>query len=100
MASSAPSDLAVAFRSIPRRLREARGDATSDVTDGISHELDEQIAAAARLLHTAADPEAIANAIESVPADAWELDTLNALRASALDIGRLLRAMAAVAEGD
>ena len=98
MASSAPSDLAVAFRSIPRRLREARGDASSDVTDGISHELDEQIAAAASLLHAPANPEAIADAIESVPADAWELDTLNSLRSAALDIGRLLRAMAAVAD--
>jgi hypothetical protein len=100
MASSAPSDLAVAFRSIPRRLREARGDASTDVTEGISHELDEQLATAASLLHTSANPEAIADAIESVPADAWELDTLNSLRAAALDIGRLLRAMAAVTDGE
>lgn len=100
MPSSSPSDLAVAFRSVPRRLREARGDAPSDVTEGITGELDEQIAIAARLMHSRADPEAIADAIEKVPADAWEGEALNVLRTAALDMGRLLRALAAVAESE
>jgi hypothetical protein len=100
MPSSSPSDLAVAFRSIPRRLRQARGDAPDDVTSGITAEVDEQIAIAAGLMHCHADADAIARAIEMVPADAWDLDTLNALRTTALDVGRLLRALAAVAEGD
>jgi hypothetical protein len=99
MTSTSPGDLAVAFRSVPRRVREARGDASNEAVGGISSELDEQIAEAARLLHAPADAEAIADAIQDVPADAWDLDTLNALRAAALDIGRLLRAMAAVADG-
>lgn len=99
MTSSSPSDLAVAFRSIPRRLREARGESPAEVTAGITAELDEQIAIAARLMHSAADPEAIANAIESVPADAWDGETLSTLRTTALDLGRLLRAIAAVADG-
>ncbi|HEY7626532.1 MAG TPA: hypothetical protein VH761_05670 [Ilumatobacteraceae bacterium] len=100
MPSSSPSDLAVAFRSIPRRLREARGDAPDDVTAGIIAEVDEQIAIAAGLMHCRPDAEAIAQAIELVPADAWDADTLNGLRTGALDLGRLLRALAAVAEGD
>jgi hypothetical protein len=63
-------------------------------------ELSEQIASAAKLMHSPADPGAIADAIEAVPADAWDEATLGSLRSAALDIGRLLRAIAAVAEGD
>jgi hypothetical protein len=51
-------------------------------------------------MHCRPDAEAIAQAIELVPADAWDADTLNGLRTGALDLGRLLRALAAVAEGD
>jgi hypothetical protein len=100
MSSSSPRDLATTFRSIPRRLREARGDAPEDVTAGVTAELDEQIGIAAQLMRSAAEPAAIADAIEDVPADAWEDSTLTSLRSTALDIGRLLRALAAVAEGD
>jgi hypothetical protein len=98
MSSSSPSDLAVTMRSVPRRLREAVGDAPATVTGSITAELNEQIRIAAGLMHTAADPVAIADAIEAVPADAWDESVLSALRTAALDIGRLLRAIAAVAE--
>jgi len=100
MSSSSPSDLAVTFRSIPRRLREARGDAPQHVTAAVTAELDEQIAIAARLVQADTDAASIADAIEAVPADAWNESTLISLRSAALDIGRLLRAVAAVAEGD
>ena len=99
MSSSSPSDLAVTLRSIPRRLREAVGDTPPGVTASITKELDEQIGIAAQLAHSAAEPAAIADAIEAIPADAWDEATLTALRSAALDIGRLLRAIAAVAEG-
>ena len=98
MSSSSPSDLTVTLRSVPRRLREAIGDTPASATAGIVSELNEQIAIAAKIMHSAADPEAIANAIEAVPADAWDEPTLNSLRTTALDIGRLLRAIAAAAE--
>jgi hypothetical protein len=98
MSSSSPSDLAITFRSVPRRLREAIGDAPASVTSGITAELDEQIGMAARLMHTGPDAAAIAGGIEAVPPDAWEEATLTSLRSIALDIGRLLRAIAAVAE--
>lgn len=100
MSSSSPSDLAVTFRSIPRRLREALGDTPTGATKGISAELSEQIGIAARLMHTTPDPVAVADAIEAVPADDWDDATLTSLRTAALDIGRLLRAITAVAEGD
>ncbi len=100
MSSSSPRDLAITFRSISRRLREARGDAPDHVTAGVTAELVDQIAIAAKLMRSAAEPGAIADAIEDVPADAWEESTLASLRSCALDIGRLLRAIAAVAESD
>jgi hypothetical protein len=100
MSSSSPSDLAVTFRSIPRRLREAVGDSPPELTAGITSELNDQIAIAAKVMHTAPDPSAIADATEAVPADEWDEATLATLRTAALDIGRLLRAIAAVAEGD
>ena len=75
-------------------------DAPPSVTAGITAELNEQIAIAAKHMRSATDPVAIADAIEAVPADDWDGDTLAALRTTALDIGRLLRAIAAVAEGD
>jgi hypothetical protein len=100
MSSSSPSDLAVTFRSVSRRLREAIGDTPASATAGINSELNEQVAIAAKVMHSAADPAAIADAIEAVPADAWDEATLNSLRTTALDIGRLLRAIAAAAEDD
>lgn len=100
MSTSSPSDLAVTFRSVPRRLREAIGDAPRDATSGITAELNEQLGNAARLMHSAAEPDAIADAIDAVPADEWDDTILTSLRGTALDIGRLLRAIAAVAEGD
>ena len=100
MSSSSPSDLAVTFRSVPRRLREAVGDTPAGDVASITAELDEQIDIAARLMHSASDPAAIADAVDALPADSWDDDTLNSLRSTALDIGRLLRAIAAVAEGD
>ncbi|MEP7046459.1 MAG: hypothetical protein ABI949_07270 [Ilumatobacteraceae bacterium] len=100
MSNSSPSDLAVTLRSVPRRLREAVGDSPSAATSQIAAELHQQLAAAAGLMHSSPEPIAIANAIESVPADAWDDETLNSLRTTALDIGRLLRAVAASAEDD
>jgi hypothetical protein len=88
---SAPADLAIAFRGIPRRLREAQGDngpADDPVVDGL-------LAKAAAVLHTAPDAAAIGQAIEAVPADEWDQSTLDQLRAIALDLGAALRQIAA-----
>ena len=105
MTGSSPADLAVTFRSIDRRLREAlRGRATPD---------DEAAAAggrARRASSTGRRPQstsrrgrrgirlrsatAIATAIERVPANDWDGARLERLRSAALDAGRLLRTIA------
>jgi hypothetical protein len=100
MSSSSPGDLAVTMRSVPRRLREALGDTPPPAASAITAELNEQVGIAAGLMHTSAEPGAIADAIDAVPADEWDESVLNSLRSAALDIGRLLRAIAAVAEDD
>lgn len=100
MSSSSPSDLSITFRSVPRRLREATGDAPAVAVAGPSGELQDRLREAAALLGSGTDPEAIADAIDAVPADAWNQVTLDSLRAVALDVGQLLRAIAAIADGD
>ena len=86
MSNTSPADLAVTFRSISRRLREAGGGEA-----GAGGSLDEHVRAAGTLLHTTADPAAIADAIERVPADGWDESTLSQLRETALGIGSRLR---------
>jgi hypothetical protein len=94
MSDSSPTDLATVFRSLPRRLREAQGELTATTIDGEVAAIDREVAKAARLMRSAADPTSIAEAIEAVPAGAWGTE-LDELRVIALDIGAHLRAVAA-----
>ena len=98
MSSSAPSDLAVAFRSVSRRLREAFGDdvPTTEGTEGIQR----VVAEAADLLHTSPQPGFVADAIDAVPADAWDDTVLTRLRELGLELGAQLRRLAAAHERD
>ena len=98
MSSSSPRDLAIAFRSVTRRLREAFGDdtPTADGTDGIQRIVEE----AARMLHTSAQPGFVADAIEAVPADAWDDAVLERLRELGLELGAQLRLLAAAHDHD
>ena len=100
MSSASPDDLAITFRSVPRRLREAQADAPHEVTANPTAELHGLVQEAARLMGTNADPAAIADAISSTHADAWDDSILDRLRQIALDLGRLLRHIATLAEGD
>ena len=95
MSRSAPSDLAVTFRSLPRRLREASGDPSAGLVGEHGLAIDQAVTDAAALLHSRADPTAVADAIEAVPTDRWEASTLDDLRRIALELGRRLRAIAA-----
>jgi hypothetical protein len=95
MSSTSPSDLAITFRSIPRRLREAQGDTSPTITQSDTSAIGRHLAAAAGLMHTRADAAAIADAIESVPADGWDEGTLDQLRSIALELGGALRRVAA-----
>jgi hypothetical protein len=100
MSSSSPADLAVAFRSVTRRLHEAQGDAPHEITAEATAELLGQLEDAGRLLGCAADPAAVADAIGAVSADRWDDATLDQLRAIALDVGRLLRHIQTLTVGD
>ena len=94
MSNSSPADLAVTFRSIPRRLREAYGDDQPATGSDLAAQLD----AAGRLLGTTAAPEAIATAIESRHPDEWDYATLDGLRQVGLEVGAELRRIAAAHE--
>ena len=91
MSSSSPADLAVTFRSIPRRLREAYG----DDQPAAGSDLASQLAAAGRLLGTSPDPVAIATAIEARRPKEWDDATLEGLRQVGLEVGAELRRIAA-----
>ena len=97
MPGSSPADLVVTFRSIPRRLREAQGDAPPSTTAPMTSELRLKLDHAARQLGSAATPEAIADAIAAVNARDWDDDKLNVLREVALGIGGLLRSIESAA---
>ncbi len=101
MSESSPSDLAVAFRSLDRRLREALAPVDGDlsVAGGMIGELEQVVSAAARVAGTStATASAVADELDSRPQDQWDEGDLRALRQHALDAGRLLRAIAAAAE--
>ncbi|MCU1503739.1 MAG: hypothetical protein JWM12_3093 [Ilumatobacteraceae bacterium] len=91
MSKTSPADLAITFRSVPRRLREALGDDQPPA----GTELQDQLARASALLGTPADATAIADAIARTPPDEWDPATLDMLRDVALEVGRHLRELAA-----
>lgn len=105
MSDSSPSDLAVAFRSFPRRLKEAL-DATRDDADAHAvaqrqaQVVERHLADAAAVLglggagDAASVAAALADRIGSIHADRWDEGQLDALRRHALGIGAELRAMA------
>ena len=107
MAGSSPADLAVTFRSIDRRLREALdGSPPNDAAAVPAAELDRLVTTVAQDVGAAGGGtlhdrgEAIAAAIDRVPADHWDQAQLERLRAAALDAGRLLRTIAELTEQD
>jgi hypothetical protein len=100
VSGSSPADLAVAFRSLSRRLREAIGDGSESTVVGLASELRDHIDAAARVLGTSADADAVADAILVRRPDDWDQPTLDELRRHALEAGAVLRRIAAATETD
>ena len=99
MSSSSPSDLAVTFRSIPRRLREAQGDSPPDSTAPIAGELNEQIGIAAGLMHAALRTRRDRGRHRGGTGRRVGRNGLDSLRSTALEIGRAARDRRG-AEGD
>ncbi len=98
MPDSTPDDLAVAFRSLARRQKEAIGDADPRAFSALTGELQRHIEAAATAIGSAPDGSSVAAAIAS--RREWDDATLASLRQSALDAGAVLRRLAAAAESD
>jgi hypothetical protein len=106
MTGPAPSDLAVAFRSFARRLREASAGVDDlDLMASASPLVTQLEALIARVagelgVHhdtdLAATGSAIADRIETTPADAWQPGQLKRLESEALEAGNLLRRISGV----
>jgi hypothetical protein len=94
MSKTTPDDLVVAFRSLTRRRAEAVDAAQGAPVGGLLGELDRHVAAAAALVGSSANAEAVAAAIASRPVREWDVATLDALRRHAIDAGAVLRRIA------
>ncbi len=103
MSDSSPADLAILFRSLPRRLGAARGRLAAEEINEQLVAINRHLARAASLMRISADrvdpvdpvdPNDVADAIEDTPADSWG-DELVELRSIALALGTLIRAVAA-----
>jgi hypothetical protein len=100
VSGSSPADLAVAFRSLDRRLHESIGDGSEAAVSGLVGELRGHVGAAASLLGTAPDAGAVAEAITARRPEDWDQPTLDELRRHALEAGSVLRRIAAATESD
>ena len=100
MSKSTPDDLAVTFRSLARRQREAIGDADPAAVGGTIGELHQHVAAAAGLLGVAPDATVVADAIVARDPAAWDEATLDTLREHGLAAGAVLRRIAAASGAD
>lgn len=91
---SSPADLAVAFRSLDRRLANASNEEVPlELIASARSSVDGAIAAAAALLGVRPEARSVAEAIEAMPAKDWTDVTLGALQARADDAGRAIRAV-------
>lgn len=93
MAKTTPSDLAVAFRSLDRRLQEAL-DAGETPAGAQVAELREIVERAAVLMGSAPDAAAVADAISARPSGEWDPATLDALRGLGIEAGAVIRRIA------
>ena len=92
MSTSTPADLAIAFRSLPRRLREASIlDVAPDAIATATSALDSAVVASARLLGCSASVEAIASRIDERRLDDWTAGDIESLQAYAREAGTAIR---------
>jgi hypothetical protein len=89
VSGSTPADLAVAFRGLPRRLRDAL-EGCEDPWSGHDR-VTRVLTEAATLLHCRPEPVAVADAIEAREIEDWNDSDLDRLRALALQLGSLVR---------
>jgi hypothetical protein len=102
VSGSTPADLAVTFRSVARRLREAIGDESEASVSGLVGELRGHVDAAGAVVGvpSGGGADAVADAIVARRAEDWDQASLDELRREALAIGGTLRRIATVTETD
>jgi hypothetical protein len=94
MSTSSPNDLAVAFRSLARRLREAPTDETPpEAITSAQRSVNEAIAAAGAVMGTAPDAEAVAAAVQARHTRDWTDADLASLQSSAEAAARAIRTL-------
>jgi hypothetical protein len=88
---SSPADLAVAFRSVPRRVRDAL-EGCEDATTWSGHSrIETALREAADLVGATSDPFELADVIDRRRAADWDDRDLVRLETLALQIGALVR---------
>jgi len=100
MSKSTPADLAVAFRSLARRRREAVDAAEGAAVTDLLGQLDQHVTAAATLVGSPPDADAVADVLTGRPADEWDDTTLDAVRGHATQAGSVLRRVTEAGPGD
>lgn len=101
MSKSSPADLAVAFRSLPRRSSEAAAaDTPPQLITATNAAVDGAIQAAAALLGATATADSVAAAIEARRARDWTDADLDALQAQAFAAAAAIRTLQDSAERD
>jgi hypothetical protein len=93
MSKTSPGDVAVAFRSLARREREALDAGAAAAATGLSSELRRIVAEAGTLVGrpAAGGPSDVAEAIEATPGAEWEQGVVDQLGELALAAGAALR---------
>jgi hypothetical protein len=100
MSQSTPDDLAISFRSLPRRLREASiGDVDPLDVAHASTVLDEAVAAAALIVACSPTVESLVVAIEQRPLNEWTDAQLAAVQGYATAAGTAIRVLHDKADG-
>lgn len=92
---SSPRDLAVLFRSLPRRRREALSGVDPDHPDlgDLLPEIETHVAATASLVGSGRTVDEVAEVLSARPAASWSDHELQHLREIGLHLGRLLRTL-------
>lgn len=92
MTQSTPSDLAIAFRSLPRRLREASAGDVDQVDIGTATAtVEDAINAAASLMNCESTANDVASLIERRPLVEWTAAQLSQLQSYASASGAAIR---------
>jgi len=94
MSQSTPDDLAISFRSLPRRLREASiGDVDPTDATHASKLVDEAVAAAALIVGCSPTVESLAAALQQRPLDEWTDAQLATVQGYATAAGTAIRVL-------